>query len=83
MKQESWIYGTLTEISYIKNNSNQVETAWSFKLEKYFRLMPSEVINYLKFRAYSSGGVWDGVRYPAGVKLPKKVGEKVLIHLKN
>ena len=57
MKQGSWIYGTLTEISYIKNNSNQVETALSFKLEKHFGLKPSEVINYMKFRVYSPGGV--------------------------
>lgn len=77
----TWIYGSLEEISYIKNNSNKVETVFSLKLEKYYGLNPSEVINYMKFRVYTEGGSWDGVEYPLSVKFEKTLGEKVLIYL--
>lgn len=77
----TWIYGTLEEVSYIKNNSNQVETVFNFSLEKHQGLKQSEVINYMKFRVYSEGGAWDGVNYPISMDITSSVGKGVLAYL--
>jgi len=76
-----WIYGTIDEVSYIKNNLNKVETVYSLKIEKYSGLKPEDVINYMNFKAYISGGIWDKIDYPSSIAITKKPGENVFFEL--
>jgi hypothetical protein len=80
--RSTWIYGTLEEVSFVKNNLNEVETLFYINIKKYSGLNPSEVINYMKFRTYTKGGTWDKVSYPSRTSMTKSLGESSLIYLR-
>ena len=58
-----WIFGEVNSISYLKNKSGGIETVYGFKVKKYSNLEPSDLHNYLQFKVYQVGGIWDGVKY--------------------
>ena len=58
-----WIFGEVNSISYLKNKSGGIETVYGVKVKKYSNLEPSDLHNYMQFKVYQVGGVWDGVKY--------------------
>ena len=76
-----WVLGSISGISHIKNKHGEVETVLSLSVEKYSGLESGKVINYLQFKAYVKGGVWDGVEYPLSIEASPHLGHKALLYL--
>ena len=76
-----WVIGTVSGISHIKNKHGEVETVVSISIKKYSDLETDKIINYLQFKAYLKGGVWDGVEYPLAIETSPALGHKALVYL--
>ena len=76
-----WVIGNVSGISHIKNKHGEVETVVSLSIKKYSGLETDKIINYLQFKAYLKGGVWDGVEYPHEIETSPALGHKALLYL--
>ena len=75
-----WVYGSIQDISYIKNSSDEVETVYSLKLRSYSGISYSKISNYLQFKVYARGGTWDGINYRENsFNLKKDFEDKVFV----
>ena len=75
-----WVYGSVQDISYIKNSSDEVETVYSLKLRSYSGISYSKISNYLQFKVYARGGIWDGINYRENsFNLKKTLEDKVFV----